>query len=129
MNSIEQLKQVLTKKRSQMDQSSEKAKYIDWLLHEEPLQPPKESSKAPNQRKASTKSSTQKKAQASFLTTENFVDRKDLHPASKRALTEVLKISSMTEIQSKTFTAASSGKDVLGRARTGTGTFIFCRFV
>ena len=59
--------------------------------------------------------------QPSFLTADNFADRKDLHPASKRALAEVLHVTSMTEIQSKTFAAASCGRDVLGRARTGTG--------
>lgn len=50
-----------------------------------------------------------------------FVDVEGLHPASKRAIVKDLGLITMTEIQAKTFDAASSGKDVLGRARTGTG--------
>ena len=50
-----------------------------------------------------------------------FVDVEGLHPASKRAIVKDLGLTSMTEIQAKTFHAASSGKDILGRARTGTG--------
>mmetsp|Transcript_35568 Transcript_35568/g.77894 ORF Transcript_35568/g.77894 Transcript_35568/m.77894 type:complete len:740 (+) Transcript_35568:260-2479(+) len=57
----------------------------------------------------------------SLLTDVEFATRKDLHPSSKRALAEVMGLTSMTEIQSKTFAAALSGRDVLGRARTGTG--------
>lgn len=56
-----------------------------------------------------------------LLTNVEFAKRKDLHPSSKRALTEVMGLKSMTEIQSKTYAAALSGRDVLGRARTGTG--------
>eukprot|EP00586_Coscinodiscus_wailesii_P020145 CAMPEP_0172496766 /NCGR_PEP_ID=MMETSP1066-20121228/92627_1 /TAXON_ID=671091 /ORGANISM="Coscinodiscus wailesii, Strain CCMP2513" /LENGTH=693 /DNA_ID=CAMNT_0013269221 /DNA_START=388 /DNA_END=2469 /DNA_ORIENTATION=- len=56
-----------------------------------------------------------------LLTSDRFATRTDLHPASKRAVTEILGHDSMTEIQSGTFAAASAGRDVLGRARTGTG--------
>ena len=56
-----------------------------------------------------------------LLTNVEFAKRKDLHPSSKRALTEVMGLKTMTEIQSKTYAAALSGRDVLGRARTGTG--------
>lgn len=56
-----------------------------------------------------------------LLTNVEFAKRKDLHPSSKRALTEVMGLKTMTEIQSKTYVAALSGRDVLGRARTGTG--------
>uniref|UniRef100_A0A7S1Z3X6 ATP-dependent RNA helicase n=1 Tax=Ditylum brightwellii TaxID=49249 RepID=A0A7S1Z3X6_9STRA len=45
----------------------------------------------------------------------------NLHPLSAKAISHTLKLSTMTEIQHKTFHAASSGLDVLGRARTGTG--------
>ena len=49
----------------------------------------------------------------------------ELHPVLKRNLQE-LQLVTMTEIQSKTWEAASAGQDVLGRARTGTGkTFAF----
>jgi len=44
-----------------------------------------------------------------------------LHPSSLHAIEKKLKITTMTEIQHKTFEAASSGRDILGRARTGTG--------
>jgi ATP-dependent RNA helicase MSS116 len=116
-----QLRKVLQQKRSQIaDDNSEKAKYIDWLLVStesiKTVQTSPDNKKPKQQAQPKAKSS-----QPSFLTTDTFADRKDLHPASKRALAEVLKLSSMTEIQLKTFEAASSGKDVLGRARTGTG--------
>ena len=58
--------------------------------------------------------------QQTFQTDVHFRDA-NLHPLSKRALTETMGFSSMTEIQAKTLEAASSGQDVLGRARTGTG--------
>lgn len=57
---------------------------------------------------------------ASLLSNIEFATRSDLHPDTKRALIE-MGLSRMTEIQSKTFDAAFSGSDVLGRARTGTG--------
>ncbi|KAL7547470.1 hypothetical protein ACHAWF_010763 [Thalassiosira exigua] len=44
-----------------------------------------------------------------------------LHPSSLHAIHNKFKLEHTTEIQSKTFEAASSGRDVLGRARTGTG--------
>ena len=44
-----------------------------------------------------------------------------LHPSSLHAIEHKLKLSTMTEIQHKTFEAGSSGQDILGRARTGTG--------
>lgn len=56
-----------------------------------------------------------------LLTNVHFAERKDLHPDSKRALIQVMGLTSMTEVQAKTYVAASSGRDVLGRARTGTG--------
>ena len=57
----------------------------------------------------------------SLLTNENFSERTDMHPSSRRAVQEILGLTKMTEVQAKTFAAASSGKDVLARARTGTG--------
>lgn len=44
----------------------------------------------------------------------------DIHPKSLKAL-QRHGFQTMTEIQEKTFSAASNGQDVLGRARTGTG--------
>lgn len=56
-----------------------------------------------------------------LLTKTTFANCPGLHPNSKRALTENMGLVSMTEIQEKTFQAGAAGKDVLGRARTGTG--------
>ena len=58
---------------------------------------------------------------ASLLSNIEFAQRTDLHPATKRALSETLGLTTMTDIQAKTYAAALSGKDILGRARTGTG--------
>jgi len=58
---------------------------------------------------------------ATLLSTMKFSDAPDLHPKSKKAIKEVLKLTHMTEIQSKTYGIAVQGTDVLGRARTGTG--------
>lgn len=44
-----------------------------------------------------------------------------VHPASIHALTHKLKLTNPTEIQSKSYEAARTGRDVLARARTGTG--------
>ena len=49
-----------------------------------------------------------------------FEDKDNLHPSSKAAVKK-MGLTTMTEIQAKTFDAASSGQDVLARARTGTG--------
>ena len=55
-----------------------------------------------------------------LLTNDKFVDRHDIHPATKRAITEVMGLQLMTEIQSKTYAVALSGESILGRSRTGT---------
>ena len=125
-----QIRTILQQKRLQLnDDDSEKAKYIDWLLVSTPKKPTDSikstktstDNRKPKEQSQANANANAKSSQPSFLTTDTFADRKDLHPASKRALAEVLKVTSMTEIQLKTFVAASSGKDVLGRARTGTG--------
>mmetsp|Transcript_5640 Transcript_5640/g.14111 ORF Transcript_5640/g.14111 Transcript_5640/m.14111 type:complete len:596 (+) Transcript_5640:151-1938(+) len=56
-----------------------------------------------------------------LLTNLSFSECKELHPSSKRALVEDMGLQTMTEVQAKTFSAALAGKDVLARARTGTG--------
>lgn len=56
-----------------------------------------------------------------LLTNLSFSECKELHPSSKRALVEDMGLQTMTEVQAKTFAAALAGKDVLARARTGTG--------
>jgi hypothetical protein len=124
--SPEKLRSVLMQKRSKISDDAEKAIYIDWLLEEPKLEEPKlEAPKLTEPKleepKPKQKKQQEKQEQPSFLSTETFADRKDLHPASKRALAEVLKVTTMTEIQAKTFAAASTGRDCLGRARTGTG--------
>ena len=45
----------------------------------------------------------------------------EIHPASLHALEHKFRVTVPTEIQRLTFDAAASGRDVLGRARTGTG--------
>lgn len=50
----------------------------------------------------------------------NFADLKDLNPKTADTLTSK-GFKTMTEIQARTWDAAVSGKDVIGRARTGTG--------
>jgi ATP-dependent RNA helicase MSS116 len=56
-----------------------------------------------------------------LLTKVQFSDRPDIHPSTKRGITEVMGLQRMTEIQAKSYAAALSGASVLGRARTGTG--------
>src|SRR5210317_733584 len=56
-----------------------------------------------------------------LLTNQSFAKCKEIHDRSKRALVEDMGLQTMTEVQAKTFNAALLGKDVLARARTGTG--------
>lgn len=56
-----------------------------------------------------------------LLSNVMFAERSDIHPATKRALVESMGLKAMTDVQVKTYAAALSGKNVLGRARTGTG--------
>ena len=58
---------------------------------------------------------------ATLLTSVEFASRADLHPSTRRAIAETMGLVRMTEIQARTYDAALSGRDVLGRARTGTG--------
>ena len=62
-----------------------------------------------------------------LLTNISFVECTQLHPNSKRAIIENFGHQTMTEVQAKTFSAALSGKDILARARTGTGKTCFMR--
>ena len=56
-----------------------------------------------------------------LLSNQSFLDRPDISPNTKRAITEVLGLKQMTEIQAKAYAATLGGRSVLGRARTGTG--------
>lgn len=56
-----------------------------------------------------------------LLTSIRFSDRNEIHPATKRAIVEVLGLQEMTQIQAETFALAMQGVSVVGRARTGTG--------
>jgi DEAD/DEAH box helicase len=49
-----------------------------------------------------------------------FAEISELHPLLQKNV-EKMKLTTMTEIQARTWEEASSGNDVLGRARTGTG--------
>jgi CRISPR/Cas system-associated endonuclease/helicase Cas3 len=124
------LKKLLAKRLTTMDATTEQAEYIDWLLSSETKMKP-----APTTMKTSTtpvpiQKQTAPKSKSSapsnsgpqtFATDVQFAERSDLHPLSKRAIIEVMGLTTMTEIQARTFEAASTGNDVLGRARTGTG--------
>jgi len=122
------VRELLANQRSKLNGMEAKAKHIDWLLNSVNQNRAKESNsnrarESKPVKKATTPPSrtSSSSKDSSLLTNVEFSNRSDIHPASKRALTEVLGITSMTEIQSKTYAAALSGKDVLGRARTGTG--------
>lgn len=56
-----------------------------------------------------------------LLTNIEFSNQTLISPPIRRALTEVLGVKQMTEIQAKSFSAALNGENVLGHARTGTG--------
>jgi ATP-dependent RNA helicase MSS116 len=56
-----------------------------------------------------------------LLTNLSFAECTQLHPNSKRAIIENMGHQTMTEVQAKSFSAALAGKDILARARTGTG--------
>lgn len=47
-----------------------------------------------------------------LLTNATFAQRKDLHPSTIRAITEILRLEQMTEVQFKTFFHALHGSDV-----------------
>jgi ATP-dependent RNA helicase MSS116 len=57
----------------------------------------------------------------SLHSSTKFNDIETLHPMTKKAISEMIPHEYMTEIQAQTFHIASTGKDVLGRARTGAG--------
>ncbi|KAL7438858.1 hypothetical protein ACHAXH_004969, partial [Discostella pseudostelligera] len=140
--SREKVRELLIGQRRKLIGTEAKAKHIDWLLdgtanHSKdvfirnqygknesvPSKQVNDEQRIKNQVRDSSKTSrisTQNK-DATLLTNVEFAQRSDLHSATKRALSETLGLTSMTEIQYKTYAAALSGKDVLGRARTGTG--------
>lgn len=57
----------------------------------------------------------------SLLSNVVFAERADLHPSTKRALTETMGLTRMTQVQAKTYAAAYTGKSVVASANTGTG--------
>lgn len=86
---------------------------------------PKRSAAATAQTEIRKAEAKQRHAQAlqdpTLLSNVVFAERDDLHPSTKRALTETMGLRQMTEIQLKTYAAAFTGKSVLGRSKTGTG--------
>mmetsp|Transcript_22508 Transcript_22508/g.53099 ORF Transcript_22508/g.53099 Transcript_22508/m.53099 type:complete len:666 (-) Transcript_22508:24-2021(-) len=129
--SQEKVLELLAGQRSKLDGSEPKAKHIDWLLGDhrglqnepKPRVRPQQAVQTPAKRNPPPKrrGGTKGTKDQSLLSQVSFDSHSDIDPLTKRALTDVLGISSMTEIQSKTFAAAFAGDDVLGRARTGTG--------
>ena len=135
------VQELLLGQRQKLKGTEAKAKHIDWLLNVEvqidkstPVKKKKNKgiksvvmgsttkiSNSSLSRSTTAKKSKHQSKDESLLSDVEFAKRDDLHPATKRALIETLGLTSMTEIQSKTYDAALSGKDVLGRARTGTG--------
>lgn len=123
--------ELLLGQRQKLTTGTEKATYIDWLLDNNDNKVLSNNNKKKTNKKAdekiavkspeAVKKTSRDIKDSSLLSDVEFAKRNDLHPATKRALTETLGLTSMTEIQAKTYAAALSGKDVLGRARTGTG--------
>ncbi len=174
---VPQLKELLRKQKPKMDASSEKAKYVSWILgkddgpslNKKRVRKPSDaasaeekkmddddinivasatSAKGPSKKKkkpvrpqrkitdlkvdpaeslnqdvvsAATDTGDNTVQDPSLLSDIKFEDVTEMHPKTKLAIKNVLKLTSMTEIQSKTFGTAVKGIDVLGRARTGTG--------
>jgi hypothetical protein len=58
--------------------------------------------------------------ESSFTTAASFAEQQQLSPQLRRALAS-MGLENMTEIQAATIGPALEGRDVLGRARTGTG--------
>ena len=56
-----------------------------------------------------------------LLTKHTFGERKDLHPSTRRALTETMGLREMTQVQAKTYVPILEGYSVVAKARTGTG--------
>jgi ATP-dependent RNA helicase MSS116 len=77
------------------------------------------------QRKREEEEALEKMCQArldpTLLSNTTFAERSDIHPSMKRAITQLLRLEQMTEIQAKSFRHIMQGLDVLGRARTGSG--------
>lgn len=65
--------------------------------------------------------STFSTADLSLLSSCKFDEVADIHPNLRKSLKNNLKVDYMTDIQAKTFPIAITGRDILGRARTGTG--------
>ena len=56
-----------------------------------------------------------------LLSTENFTDRNDISSNSKRSITEIMGLQTMTKVQHETYPIALRGNSILGHSRTGTG--------
>ena len=134
-----ELRVILAQKLSKSSKMTEKEEYVDWLLSGvlRDIEPPKKP-KAPKPATPSTKAAAVRSEKSpstavapkqegtdgkqTFQTDVRFDDESkiDMHWNSRKAVAE-MGLKYMTEIQAKTFEAASGGNDVLGRARTGTG--------
>ena len=56
-----------------------------------------------------------------YFTSSRFADSPHIGALSKRALAEVLKYETMTQVQLQTLPVIAKGSDVLAKAKTGTG--------
>jgi len=135
--SPEELRTALTKRLSSSSSMTSQEEYVDWLLSsvatdvlpqkENKKTKPAHASNTPNKNPQTDLTNTAVKTptangKQTFRTDVRFDDESkvDMHWNSRKAVAE-MGLTHMTEIQSKTFAAASAGNDVLGRARTGTG--------
>jgi ATP-dependent RNA helicase MSS116 len=94
----------------------ERTKYIQWLLGSKSKSAP-----ATQQESPPPPAQQQSVQNANLHSSTKFNDIESLHPMTKKAIAEMLPHEYMTDIQAQTYHVATTGKDVLGRARTGTG--------
>jgi ATP-dependent RNA helicase MSS116 len=88
-----------------------------------PLRPSNKETKSPIEKRQNDAKARHKEAlkDPTLLTKLKFADRADIHPAVKRAITELFGLQSMTQIQAKTYEKALYGESILGKSKTGTG--------
>eukprot|EP00978_Attheya_sp_CCMP212_P047158 scaffold421244_cov58-Attheya_sp.AAC.3 len=137
---VDELRPVLRKQRAKMSPDAPRAKYVDWLLaptfdkstsssgEDSPRnlkssvpRRPKKKVPTPTEETSPVSAAISPIVQATFQSKMTFAQLEDLHPMTKRALVNDMKLEYMTEIQARTYAPARSGQDVLARARTGTG--------
>jgi ATP-dependent RNA helicase MSS116 len=136
---VGKVKELLKRQNSKLEPGSKKANYVTWLLEKDSDSTKRKRSDSNNSAATNVSVDTSKPKKTRPKKTKDVSNSNDdsshndnlhskikfkdlkLHPNTMKAITNILKHEYMTDIQSKTFEIASSGTDVLGRARTGTG--------